>query len=465
MERRITEFVAALRSAGVRVSLAESADALRAIEQAGIAERDFFRMVLQMTLVKDQADLESFERLFPLYFSSDAPPALQPPGGGQLTPAQERQLAQALAAMLAQLNPAALRQLLSAMLQGQTLSNAEIRAMLAQVGLDQTQPAWMSRQALRRLELQRLEQLLRQLLEQLRAAGMDAAALAAIAAAAQANQQAIREQIERQAAMLTQGRGRGQSRQRSEAELLDMPLDRLDERDLQAMRSLVNRLAARLRSRMALRQRRGKTGTLDAKATIRTNQRFGGVPIYLRQRTRHRKPKLLILCDRSVSTEHIMTFMLLMVYTLHDQVSRTRSFAFIDHLHDMSHYFAELRPEQAITAVMAAIYPTRSYSTDLGQCLGEFEREHLGLVDHRTTVIVLGDGRNNEHDPNIAAFEAISRRAHKTIWFATEPRCMWGVYDPGSLSSDIYSYAPLCDALHEVTTLRQLADAVDQLFV
>ncbi|MEI7772854.1 MAG: CoxE, partial [Chloroflexales bacterium] len=75
-----------------------------------------------------------------------------------------------------------------------------------------------------------------------------------------------------------------------------------------------------------------------------------------------------------------------------------------------------------------------------------------------------GDGRNNENDPNLAAFDEIRRRARKVIWFATEERYKWGVYDPGSLSSDIYKYAPMCAAMHEVTTLRQLAEAIDRLF-
>jgi uncharacterized protein with von Willebrand factor type A (vWA) domain len=160
-----------------------------------------------------------------------------------------------------------------------------------------------------------------------------------------------------------------------------------------------------------------------------------------------------------------MSFMLLMVYSLHDQLSRTRSFAFIDHLYDMSLYFAEARPEMAIAQVMEQIRPTRSYSTDLGTALGEFCRDHLSCVDRRTTVIMLGDARNNEHDPGLEAFAQIRARARRILWFVTEERSMWGRYDPGSLSSDIYRYAPMCDALHEVMTLRQLTDAIDRLFV
>ncbi|WP_129671769.1 VWA domain-containing protein [Candidatus Chloroploca sp. Khr17] len=473
MDRRITEFIAALRAAGIRVSLAETADAMRAIEQAGITDRRLFELVMQTSLIKDAKDFTTFRELFPLYFGKEAPPPMQQPGGGQLSEQEREQLMEQLAQMLAQMSPEQLAQLFRSMMTGQPLSAQEMGQLMDGIAPPHVSNPryrdWMTRQALRELNFNQLNKALRELLDALRAQGMSEEALQAIEQAARENQAALAEQIGQQVAqqMAEQARGEGQAipRQRSESELLDRPFDQLNERDAEDMRKIVNRLAARLRTRLALRQRRGKTGTLDAKTTIRANQRFGGVPMVVRHRKRHLKPKLVVLCDRSVSTERVMTFMLLMVYSLHDQLSRTRSFAFIDRLHDMSRYFNEARPETALAQVMDEIRPTRSYSTDLGFALGEFVRDHLSCVDQRTTVILLGDGRNNENDPGLAAFAQICRRARRVVWFATEEQRKWGVYDPGSLSSDIYKYAPMCDAMHEVTNLRQLADAIDRLFV
>ena len=472
MDQRITEFIAGLRAAGVRVSVAETADALRAIDQTGIDDKRFFRLALQASLIKEPNDFEAFQRLFPLYFGPGNPPPLQQPGsGGELSEEEQQRLQEMLEQMLASMTPQQIAELFKAMLSGQSMSNQQIRDMLAQLGPpSMSNPMyqdWMVRRAMREMQFGKLDQTLRDLLEQLRAQGMREEALAEIERAARENQEALAQQISDQMGqiMQEQGRGEGQPPPRPQEQLLDKPFDQLDSSDTKDMRAIVNRLAARLRSRMALRQRRGKTGSLDAKGTIRTNMRFGGVPVFIKHRTRHLKPRLVVFCDRSRSTENVMTFMLLMLYALHDQVSRTRSFAFIDHLHDMSIYFAESRPEEAVRQVMENIYPQRSYSTDLGASLGEFCKDHLGTVDHRTTVIVLGDGRNNENDPNLRAFDDIHRRARKLIWFNPEPQYMWGVYDPGSLSSDMLRYAPLCDAVHEVGNLRQLAAAIDNLFV
>jgi uncharacterized protein len=148
---------------------------------------------------------------------------------------------------------------------------------------------------------------------------------------------------------------------------------------------------------------------------------------------------------------------------LQDQVSRTRSYAFIEDIYDISPYFAEHRADRAIQEVMQNVQSKRSYSTDLGASLQTFVRDHLSHVDRRTTVIILGDARNNENNPGLRYVEEIKRRARRIIWFNPEDRRFWGKYDPGSLSSDMLAYAPLCDGVHQVSNMQQLMAAIDRL--
>ena len=240
---------------------------------------------------------------------------------------------------------------------------------------------------------------------------------------------------------------------------MDRPFEYLSEQDQDDLRGVVTKLAAQLRSRAALRQRRGSRGTLDAKNTIRANLRFGGVPLDVRHKKRHLKPKLTVICDLSTSMRPVVSFMLLLVYALHDQISRTRSYAFIDDLTDISLDFNEARPAEAIRGILDRIRPGY-YNTDLGNSLATFARDHMGTVDRRTTVIILGDGRNNYNDPNLRDFESIKRRARRMVWFNPEAPRQWGTGD-----SDMPRYVPLCDAVHRVSNLRELVDAVDALFM
>ncbi len=468
MDQRILEFITALRSAGVRISVAESNDALRALEHAGITEKERFRSALQATLIKDPQGIATFQRFFPLYFGIDMPPMQQPGGGGAMSEEEQQMLQQMLEQMLAQMSPEELAQLFQAMMRGEHLTNQELRDLLNQVSPPRTTnpsyQAWMARQAMRELQFSKLEQALQELLQQLREAGMSEEALQEIAQAARQNQQALAEQI-------SQGVGQRMLEQtqpaqpRTADDLMDQPFERLNEQEARDLRSVVTRLAAQLRSRAALRQRRGKTGTLDAKGTIRANLRFGGVPITIRHRRRHLKPRLTVICDLSYSMRPVASFTLLLLYALQDQISRTRSFAFIDDIHDISTDFAESRTDQAIETIMYRVRPPRSYATDLGNSLSSFVQDHFGCVDHRTTVIFLADGRNNYHDPNLRDFEVVKRRAHRVIWFNPEPPHMWGKEYPDTLNSDMLEYARHCDAVHYVSNLRQLIQAVDSLFV
>ena len=464
MDDRIVEFIAALRARGVRVSLAESADAMRAVAATGIADRDIFRLALRTTLVKEAQDISTFEELFPHYFGSGAPPMPNQPGGG-MSQQEREQLARILEQMLRTMTPEQLRRLFEAMMTGQGMDRQQLQALLREstTPSELTNPyyqPWMTRRALRELQFDRLEELLQELLEKLRQAGVSEEALRQLEQEARENQAALGQQIGKEiGAALLRRAAEEQPQRRPIDELMDRPFDYLTRQEADDLRSVVTRLAAQLRSRAALRQRRGNRGTLDAKSTIRANLRYAGVPLDVRHKRRHLKPKLALICDVSTSMRPVASFMLLLVYALQDQISRTRSYAFIDDLEDISADFNESRPEVAIQTVLERMRPGY-YNTDLGNSLATFAREHMSTVDRRTTVIILGDGRNNYNDPNLRDFEAIKRRARRLIWFNPESPRLWGTGD-----SDMPKYVPFCDAVHQVSNLRQLVDAVDSLFV
>ena len=110
-----------------------------------------------------------------------------------------------------------------------------------------------------------------------------------------------------------------------------------------------------------------------------------------------------------------------------------------------------------INAVLTKL-PAGHYNTDLGYALRQFVRDHTGSVDHRTTVIVLGDGRNNYNDPALGAVDEIKRRSRRLIWMNPEYPAQWGTGD-----SDMDRYAPMCNDVHTVRNLKQLTDAIDSI--
>ena len=457
MDDRIVQFIAGLRASGVRISLAESQDAFRAVSYLGVARREAFKSALRTTLVKERSDLATFEELFPKYFRSGGAPPL--PASQALSPDELDQLRRALQMLAGELN-----RLLERMLAGHKPSTDEIDGAMRRAGADRARrrqdERWLTRKTLDQLGLAEIQQQIEALLQQLAMIGMTSEARAKIRSLLEANLRALSEQVGQQVgARLAERLAQPRPDQSAESDVIDRPFQALSAHEMDELRQQVTRMAARLRTRAALRHKRGEGRVLDAKATLRSSVRFGGIPFELIHKVRRRKPKFTILCDVSTSMRPVVYFLLLFIYQIQDQVSRTRSFAFIDHLEDISQDFEANRPEVAIPSVLYRL-PPGHYNTDLGSSLTQLTHDHLDAVDGRTTLIVCGDGRNNYNNPRVDLMHDLARRARKAVWFNPEPPNAWGTDD-----SDMLSYAPLVDCVFQVATLRQLGLAVDQLFL
>ncbi|MBI3740879.1 MAG: VWA domain-containing protein, partial [Chloroflexi bacterium] len=359
-----------------------------------------------------------------------------------------------------------MRQLLKYLLEGANPSREEMERLAQQAGVPLArhpyQQQWLTRRMLRQLGMdEEFEALMAQLIQKLQAMGMSRETLQKLAAMAEENLRRLEEQFEQYVGMQIAKNQAKQPRERQQfrgTDLMNRSFNSLNEREIQDLRNQIRRLAARLRSRAALRQRRGKRGTLDAKRTIRMNLRNASVPIEIKHKRRHLKPKLVLICDVSTSVRNVVEFMLRLVYELQDQIHSARSFVFIDDLDDVSAEFSHHRPEIAVRKVLEDHQPGY-YNTNLGNSLSHFCKDYLDTVDHRTTVILLGDGRNNYMNPRTDAFQEIKKRARRVVWFNPENRRVWGTGD-----SDMLVYEPLCDHVHVVSKLAELAEAIDRLF-
>jgi uncharacterized protein len=456
MDDRIVAFIAGLRAAGVRVSLAESQDAMHATSHLGVMDRGAFKTALRATLVKERKDEPIYERLFPLYFGSGGPPLLQPQDS--LSDDEMDTLRAALRALAGDLS-----ELLRKLSVGRAPSTEELERLAKQMGLDRQgqgrSQQYLTREMLRRLGMQDLMDQIERLLEELARMGMSAEGLQKMQEILEANQEALAEQVNQ---FVGQSLAKQLSEQRQypvdEIDLMNRPFNSLSETEARELRKQVGRLAARLRAKASLRQKQGRGPTLDAKRTLRANVRYGGVPFDVRHKRRHLKPKLAVICDVSTSMRQVVEFLLRLVYETQDQIAKTRSFAFIDHIEEISDEFAASPSEDAITIVLHQL-PPGYYNTDLGASLNQFTHEFFDAVDSRTTVVVVGDGRNNYNDPQLDRLDQIKRRAKKLLWLNPEP-----VYEWGSGDSDMLQYAPLCDAVHQVSSLAELTRAVEHLF-
>lgn len=461
MDERLIAFIRALRGREVRVSMAESIDALRALEQIDVAERGAVQTALQSSLVKERADMAVFDELFPQFFGVDAPPPMQTPGGG-LPDDGAAQFEQMLQELLDSLDDEALERLIEALM-GNGMTRAELRDMMQQKDampdMSEGLPlSWAMRMAMDGIGMPIANEMLQMVLERLRQMGVDPAQMKQIERDLRENRATIAQQVA-EMVQAEQGAGKAdEDREVKRDELLDRPFDQFSFDDVPTFRREVSRLAARLRSSAALRMKRAQRGTPDIRRTVRANLRYQGIPLELRYIKKDLRPKLTVICDVSGSMRAAAAFMLLLVYALQDQVKRTRPFVYYRTIADVTKDFQELRPEAAIQ-----ILPDRiqggPYQTSLGSCLTTFLKDHAGAVDRTTTVIFMGDGDDHRGVPRVEDFMALRKKAHKVLWFNPEPDWRWYRED-----NYMHIIKPQVDGVHVVSTLRELSVAIEGLF-
>lgn len=455
MESHILQLISALRASGVRVSLAESAEAFSAVDLMGIQDRESFRLSLRATLIKDVKDLPTFDKLFPLFFGSGTPPEMGGSPSDDLTPEEVQMLAEALKNFAENI-----RQRMERLMNGEQLSRSELEALAQLVGLNQADNLnyqnWMAQRMMRAMAFPEAREALRELMEQLQQMGMDKERVERLRELIQQNMQGIQGQLEQFAGERIAENLSERPRGENIDNLMNRPFQALSDADKKVLQREVKRLAAALRTRIALRQKRMKSGQMDPKATIRANLKYHGVPMEIKHRDKIRKPKIVVICDISTSMRFCSELMLSFLFALQGQVRKTHAFAFIDHLESISEDFTGTNADEAIQSVLWRM-PSGHYNTDLGWSLDDFQNEYMDTLNSGTTLLIVGDGRNNYNDPRIDIFSAMARRATRTIWLNPEPEVMWNG------DSDMRKYAPLCSNVLKVGNLRELANAVDEL--
>jgi uncharacterized protein with von Willebrand factor type A (vWA) domain len=451
MREELHRFFRAARGAGVRVSPAESIDAMKAVADVGFADRGILRDTLLLTLAKSEEEKQALGECFDLFFSqpeakdpaapddvdkvdgaesgASGPEAGDDPGA----PAPELgDLAQMLMSRDRNAIAAAMAKASS------TASLADIRYF--------TQRGIFSSRILEQLGIERL----RDDLDALTASRpADAERLASALEALREN---VRDVVNQ--ALVLYGREETESL-RNEI-LRNAPLARLERRQVEQMKALIRAIARRLRERYSKPRKRQRRGHLDTRKTLRRNAAWGGVPFLTSWKRRHRdRPKIVAICDVSGSVAQVSDFFLLLIHSLHEVVDDVRSFAFSGHLIEVSDILDTKSPEEAMSEIMSKV---GFGSSDYGGSFVDFEKGFLRSVTPKTTVIVLGDARTNNLDPRADILRTISERSKRLVWLNPEGRMAWGWGD-----SEMPRYAAFCSVVRQCATAKQLERAVSDI--
>jgi uncharacterized protein len=447
----LTSFVDELRATGIPVSMVETLDAAAALEHTDLSDRENLRAALGATLVKNPYHYRAFDAAFDVYFGGRA--AATVVEDGDVSPDDEA------------LDDADLRdEVLEALMSD---DREALRALVARAvdrfaGMQPGRPVggrYYSYRVMRRLDA---DDLLLRLLAALATPDADSGLDDRIRRdAADSMVAALRDQVDREVtSRLVDERGAADVASSRRVPLLeDIDLMHATRNEIEDIERVVAPLARKLATRLSQRRRRGRSGRLDVRRTIRSSLEHGGVllePHFKPPRTA--KPEIVVLCDVSGSMATFARFTLQLTYAISSELSKVRAFAFIDGLDEVTSYFGHDVDfaDALIDMSRSASLVRRDGHSDYGRSFAEMTEKYHDVITPRTTVIVTGDARNNYRPTGVDHLAAITRRARATFWLNPEPRRYWDTGD-----SVMSSYSPWCDRVEQVRTLRQLERFVE----
>ena len=468
MQANLISFIQILRTHDVRISPAETLDAVDVAATLGYADRGLLRDGLSMTLAKTPAEEAIFLRCFDRYFQQNladfsAADAVQPTDAPDATVPEadaDDQAGELAAAEAAALEDAAadnptLQSLMQTSLMQSLLNNErteltlEINQAAQRVGLKQIQMFTQKGQFTRRILDAMGEESIRTAVIALEQA--DSPALPVLQRYRDILREQVRDYVEREYLLNAEGK----TQQFMDDILSKTRLNNIEHIYLHKVQELIRKMARKLASRYSRKRRQLKRGRLDIARTMRKGIPNDGVMFntYWRQ-TRKEKSQVLAVCDVSGSVAAYAKFLLLFLYSLQDVLPKVRSFAFSSHLGEVSAYFEDYSAEKAIELINWKY----GGATDYGSSLQDFAKLALDDINSNTTVIILGDARNNNGDPRLEIMQSIYQRARQVIWLNPESRRSWGTGD-----SDMLRYQSACHFSAECNNLKQLERIVDQL--
>jgi uncharacterized protein with von Willebrand factor type A (vWA) domain len=468
-------FVKELRAAGIPVSLTENLDSVEALRHIPLEDREAFKYALAATMVKNNAHWRTFETVFEVYFSlrgreyaiggdgdgdgaaDDLVAALIGPrqGDGQgaaegLTP---EQLAEMLYRALMDGNEAMVRALARA-------------AVTRYAGMEPGRPVGGTYYLYRTLRQLDLDSMLARMLEQNRErtpGGPTDLEERLAREEFESRLDLLRREIEAEIRRrLVADRG-AEAVAKSVRKPLPEDIDFMhaSREELVALRKAIAPLTRKLAVRLARKRRHGRRGPLDFRSTVRHSLSYGGVPADPKFRyPRPAKPEIMVVADISGSVAAFARFTLQMVYAISSQFSRVRSFVFIDGIDEVTDYF------KSTEDIGAAIHRINTEAdviwvdghSDYGHAFEAFWDRWGRDVNPKTTVLLLGDARNNYHAAQAWVLTEMAKKARHVYWLNPEPRSYWDTGD-----SIVSQYAIHCDGAYECRNLKQLERFVEQL--
>ena len=238
--------------------------------------------------------------------------------------------------------------------------------------------------------------------------------------------------------------------------LRSVKLSNVEHRNFRLIQEMVYKMAKKLSTLHSRRRKVFKRGQLNVPKTLRNNMSYDGAIFDLYWKSvKIDRPKVFAICDVSGSVANYARFMLMFLYSMDEVMPKVRSFAFSSDLAEVTDLFNRNKIEDAIAKTL---HDYSGGSTDYGQALLDFKKMCLDDVDNRTTIIILGDARNNHGEAHAEVLKELYDRSKRVIWLNPEAKLAWNTGD-----SEMRKYGAYSHQVEECNSLMHLERVVSNL--
>ena len=456
----IQKFVSCARAAGLRISTSEVLDCLKQLKLVDMLDEDQFAAVLRANFAKSRREQFHFNRLYDLFFHE-----LRQESGISHADSLSNQVQDTLQTFAAEQNSDEAEQAVIDFLNGDPLLFLEQMqhgtvASDGQGGGVGTNLGPMVQRLELMLQINALEASLMQFIADQRER-MDWEVRRDLKALFDDRLASARRLLTGQSQPFDDDRKPPISHQQYLDRLGEIHFASLSKKEVASMREAIDQLVRKLKDTVSRRYATRNRGTLDVKKTLRRAAGYQGIPVELFFRNRPpRKAKIVTLCDVSGSVWSAARFMLNMLYSLQDCFTQVRSFVFVAGLDEVTGIFKDCEINQAIDKVLKDANIEYNAATDYGLTFRQFQKEYMDILNKKTTLIIIGDGRSNYSNPEDQILDDMRQRSRRVIWLNPETPYFWYTGD-----SEMRAYQACCHEVRPCQNLNQLLEFIQSLIL
>lgn len=445
MDNLLLDFCYNLRNEGIRISVSETIDALKAINHIGYGDRESFKYALRTALIKSEEDALIFEKQFESFFNIKLFDMDYDHGVFDAAKTHEKKWSD-LTGSIINKDDRLFLELFNKAIDASRLNEMRYR----------TQQGMYAQKIMDKIGIKNLEEDI-MFLSESKIPGTES--MVSALEKKKKDLQEFTETYVRSQYELREGR---RNKDSLESRLQNTRFAQLKEHEMEAMKAIINRFVKKIYSQYSKRKKNYKKGFLDIKKTLRKNSSNDGMLFDIQWRFKKiNRPDIYVICDISNSVRYASHFMLLFLYSLNETLLKIRSFVMCSNLVEVSHVFKSYDVEEALDRIYSGedLDILLGY-TDYGESFNDFKEICGKSINKKSTIIILGDARNNDTNPHVEILKEIKDKSKTLIWLNPESRLVWGTSD-----SEMDRYLPYCDIAEECNTIEQLNKVLNDIFM